>query len=74
MWAHGYSGIKGYKWAVLVSQNPQTQLSNFEDVIGFIELFMNWATSHLVSREELKVVVQNGRVLQIERGQKKGIY
>lgn len=37
------------------------KLSKFEDVIGFIKQFMNWAASHLAGREILRGVVKNGR-------------
>lgn len=51
-----------------------------EDLIGFVQRFMNQAASRPADRMELQVAVQNGRLLKTERGgtgshhtQKKGL-
>lgn len=48
------------KSAIQVFKN-KIHLSKSEDVIGFIEWFMNQATSSLAHREMLQGVVQNER-------------
>jgi len=35
------------------SVKKKIQLSKFEDLTGFIQLFMNWAASHLANEKEL---------------------
>ena len=39
------------------------QLSKSEDLIGFIQQFMNQAVSHLADRKKLQRPIQNGRLL-----------
>lgn len=39
-----------------------------EDLIGFLQQFINQAAPHLASREELQGAVQNGRLLKAETG------
>ena len=50
------------------------QLSKFfQDLIAFIQQFMNWAVSHLADRKELCGAIQKGRLLLAE-GAGQGCY
>lgn len=43
------------------------QVGKFEDLIGFIQVFMDQAISHLASGRKLQVAVQNGKFLRAEK-------
>ena len=43
-------------------------MSKFEDLIGFIKQFMNWAASHQATRKGLPGVTQNGRFFLENKG------
>ena len=73
---------KGYDFLLLLSRlgklfpnfpllKNKIQPSKFEDLIGFIKLFMNEAASHLANTGELQGTAQNGKVLKAEKGCKK---
>ena len=48
---------------VLKKKKSRNQLGKFRDLIGFIQLFRDWATSHLANRRELVGSGTNGRFL-----------
>lgn len=65
--ANHFSILKLYQaWKAVLRKN--IHLGKFEDLLGFIMWFMNLTASHLATRKACLWIVQNGKVLQSERG------
>lgn len=43
-------------------------MNTVEDLIGFLDQFLNWMAAHLASTEEPGEAVQHGKFLQAETG------